>query len=333
MSSTLPPLDADTPRKLLLAASTGGHIAQLVRLAPGLGATDDSLWISFDSPQTRSLLAGRRTLMVPYIRPRDWKSTAEAYRLIRKAVAQESFEAAVSTGAALALAALPAARLAGTPTLYIESVSRVQGPSLSGRILYGVRGAEMRSQHRSWATGRWGVHPSVLETFTTTQREVDSDRPLKIFVTLGTIEGYRFDSLVDAVLATGLAGPETTWQLGYTDRADDLPGRAVSQMDAEDFNRTAREADVVITHSGVGTILGMLEMGIYPVAVVRRSARKEHVDDHQEQIAALINESGIGSAVEADGLTADILRDAATHAIRIDSDGVPELADLGSGRS
>ncbi|WP_345801559.1 glycosyltransferase [Microbacterium sp. AZCO] len=333
MSSTLPPLDADTPRKLLLAASTGGHIAQLVRLAPGLGATDDSLWISFDSPQTRSLLAGRRTLMVPYIRPRDWKSTGEAFRLIRRALAEEGFEAAVSTGAALALAALPAARMSGIPTLYIESVSRVQGPSLSGRILYGLRGTEMRSQHRSWAHGRWGVHPSVLETFTTTTREVDPARPLKIFVTLGTIEGYRFDSLVDAVLASGLAGPETTWQLGYTTRDDALPGRAVAQMDAADFDRTAREADVVITHSGVGTILGLLEMGIYPVAVVRRSARKEHVDDHQEQIAALLRETGIGSAVEVEGLTADLLRDAATHAILTDSDGAPELAGQGKGLS
>ena len=307
MPRTLPHLDADHPRKLLLAASTGGHIAQLVRLAPGLGATDDSLWISFDSPQTRSLLAGRRTLMVPYIRPRDWRSTAQAFGLIRDALAVEPFEAAVSTGAALALAALPAAQLRGIPSLYIESVSRVQGPSLSGRILYGLRSTTMRTQHPSWAHGRWGVHPSVLETFIPTPRAIAPEQPLKIFVTLGTIEGYRFDSLVDAVLATGLTGPETTWQLGYTRRDDALPGRAVEQMDAEDFDRTAREADIVITHAGVGTILGLLEMGIYPVAVVRRSARHEHVDDHQAQIAGLMRESGIGTALEVDDVTAEAL--------------------------
>uniref|UniRef100_UPI0028CFE1F8 hypothetical protein n=1 Tax=uncultured Microbacterium sp. TaxID=191216 RepID=UPI0028CFE1F8 len=71
-------LNPDNPRKMLLAASTGGHIAQLVRLAPGLGATDDSLWVSFDSPQTRSLLRDRRTLLVPYIKPRDWRGTLKA---------------------------------------------------------------------------------------------------------------------------------------------------------------------------------------------------------------------------------------------------------------
>ncbi|WP_455133511.1 glycosyltransferase [Microbacterium aurum] len=298
MRNTLPHLTAEQPRRLLLAASTGGHIAQLVRLAPGLGASEDSLWISFDSPQTRSLLANKRTLMVPYIKPRDWKATLTATRLIREAVAGEPFEAAVSTGAALAMAALPTARLRGIPTLYIESVSRVQGPSLSGRMLHTLRGTQMRTQHPSWAGRRWGVHPSVLETFTTTERDVDTTRPLKLFVTLGTIEGYRFDTLVDAVLATGLANDETVWQLGFTDRPDALPGWAVAQMSAEEFARSAREADVVITHAGVGTILGLLEMGIYPVAAVRRSARDEHVDDHQEQISALLAASGIGSPVE-----------------------------------
>lgn len=312
-----PALEAETPRKLLLAASTGGHIAQLVRLAPGLGATDDSLWVSFDSPQTRSLLAGRRTLMVPYIEPRDWKATIGAYRLIGSAIAGEQFEAAVSTGSALAMAALPAARRRGIPSLYIESVSRVQGPSVSGRMLYALRAFEMRAQH-AWVYGRWGTHPSVLETFQVIPRNVPTDRPLKIFVTLGTIRGYRFDSLVDAVLETGLANESTVWQLGHTTR-EDLPGHAVLQMNADDFDRAAREADVVVTHAGVGTILGLLEMGIYPVAAVRRTSRKEHVDDHQEQIAALLNKTGIGTALEVGDLTAEALQDAATRAILTDS--------------
>ncbi|MDY0910377.1 glycosyltransferase [Microbacterium sp. CFBP9034] len=328
MPRPLPHLAPETPRKLLLAASTGGHIAQLSRLAPGLGADDDSLWISFDAPQTRSLLAGRRTLMVPYIRPRDWRSTAEAFRLINAALASERFDAAVSTGAALALAALPAARMRGIPTLYIESVSRVQGPSLSGRALYALRTTEMRTQHPGWAHGRWGVHPSVLETFDSEPRGTAPVQPLKIFVTLGTIEGYRFDSLVDAVLATGLAGPDTTWQLGYT-RRDDLPGRVVQQMDAQDFEMTAREADLVVTHAGVGTILGLLEMGVYPVAAVRRSARSEHVDDHQEQIAALLRQIGIGSALEVEDLDAAVLLEAAS--LRIAS-GTQTRDEAGAGR-
>lgn len=314
-------LNPDNPRKMLLAASTGGHIAQLVRLAPGLGATDDSLWVSFDSPQTRSLLRGKRTLLVPYIKPRDWRGTLKAVGQIDKALAGEDFDAAVSTGAALATAALPVARRRGIPALYIESVSRVLGPSLTGRMLYHSRLAEMRTQHRSWAGGRWGLHPSVLETFSIEDRVAPEGRPLKIFVTLGTIQGYRFDTLVDALLATGLMGEDTTWQLGYTTR-DDLPGRVVQDMDAASFDRAIHEADVVVTHAGVGTILGLLEAGVYPVAVVRRASRNEHVDDHQAQIAGLMNDSRIGTALEIEDMTAEVLLEAAARRIAT-TDGQP----------
>ncbi len=314
-------LTPDNPRKMLLAASTGGHIAQLVRLAPGLGATDDSLWVSFDSPQTRSLLRDKRTLLVPYIKPRDWRGTLKAVGQIDKALAVEDFDAAVSTGAALATAALPAARRRGIPALYIESVSRVLGPSLTGRMLYHSRLAEMRTQHRSWAGGRWGLHPSVLETFSIEDRIAPEGRPLKIFVTLGTIQGYRFDTLVDSLLATGLMGEDTTWQLGYTTR-DDLPGRVVQDMDAASFDRAIHEADVVVTHAGVGTILGLLEAGVYPVAVVRRAGRNEHVDDHQAQIAGLMNDTRIGTAVEVEDMTAEVLLEAAARRIAT-TDGLP----------
>ena len=326
MTTTVPDLNPSQPRKLLLAASTGGHIAQLARLAPGLGAREDSLWVSFDSPQTRSLLSGRRTFMVPYIRPRDWRSTLHAFAQMREAVADEGFDAAVSTGAALALAALPAARLKGIPSLYIESISRVDGPSMSGKALHAMRIFEMRCQHPSWATGRWTPHPSVLDTFAPAAKEPAPTQPLKIFVTLGTIKGYRFDALIDAVLATGLAGDNTTWQLGET-RRNDLPGRSTDQMTADDFATAAREADVVVTHAGVGTILNLLEMGIYPVAVVRRKSRGEHVDDHQAQIAGLMQRADIGHAGEADEITAETLLTAS--GLRVVSPMNRDSADAG----
>ena len=57
----------------------------------------------------------------------------------------------------------------------------------------------------------------------------------------------------------------TLWQLGTTTR-EGLPGRAVSEMSREDFVRSARAADVVVTHAGIGTLLDLLDMGIYPVS-------------------------------------------------------------------
>lgn len=300
-------------RKLLLVASTGGHVAELVRLAPGLGAAPDSLWVTFDSPQSRSLLAGKRRVHVPYVRPRDAIGAARTAAIIRRVLAHEDFDGAVSTGAAVALSALPQAAMANVPSVYIESVSRVDGPSLTGRLISLSRIVTLRTQHAGWAGKRWKTHQSVFSTFHSVPR-LPAERP-SLFVTLGTIEGYRFDALVDAVLASGLADERTVWQLGFTSGRTDLPGRVYEQMAPEDFAEAANSADVVISHSGVGTLLGLLEWGIYPVLVTRRKARKEHVDDHQLQLAALADELDVAVAVDAPDLTAAVIHRAAGRAI------------------
>jgi UDP-N-acetylglucosamine transferase subunit ALG13 len=307
--------DPPAPKKYLLVASTGGHLAQLTRLAPALGASDDSLWVTFDSPQSRSLLEGKRVLHVPYVRPRDLRGVVRTASILRRLLRRESFSEAVSTGSAIALSALPLATLHGVHSTYVESVSRVDGPSLSGRILAATRMVAVRTQHPSWAKGRWLVHPSVFATFRPKPKEpVESP---SLFVTLGTIEGYRFDAMVDAVLATGLADERTVWQLGFTTGRTDLPGTVHLAMDANDFEFAARSADVVISHAGVGSLLGLLDIGIFPVLVIRRKWRSEHVDDHQQQIARLAARLGVARSVEAPELTADVIRRAS--ATRIDS--------------
>ena len=57
-------------QKCLLVASSGGHIAQLNWLAGGAGVHEDSLWVSFRTPQTEALLAGRRVEWLDYVPPR-----------------------------------------------------------------------------------------------------------------------------------------------------------------------------------------------------------------------------------------------------------------------
>lgn len=305
--------DGTPGRKMLLVASSGGHIAQLVRLAPGLGASDDSVWVSFDTPQVRSLMVGRRVVYVPYVRPRDIRGVLRAAGTMRALLKKEKFDLVVSTGAAVAIAALPLAKAAGIPRLYIETVSRVNGPSMTGRIVDRFRLAETRTQHPHWAGGHWGNHPSVFTTFERYDKARGTDR---LFVTLGTIEGYRFDALVDAVLSTGLANENTVWQLGFTTNRSDLPGTVYQETSAAQFEEFATSADVVISHSGVGSILGFLELGIYPLIVPRRLSRKEHVDDHQTQIATHVAALAISEVIEAPELTAESVRRAARYAIR-----------------
>jgi len=307
MTSLLP-----SSGRLVLAASTGGHLAQLSRIAPSLGASDDSLWVTFDSPQSQSLLRGKDVLYVPYVSPRDVKGVIAARRLIDEQLSRSGthYDGVVSTGAAVALSAFTARLTRKLPRLYIESVSRTHGPSLTGRIVATSRLASLRTQHKVWEHGRWRYEGSVLDEYETGATGGTPHARPRLFVTLGTIRPYRFDALVDAVLATGLADETTVWQLGVTER-NDLPGRVVGQVSAHEFERHARDADVVITHAGVGTIMQLLDWGKSPLVVPRRRSAGEHVDDHQSFITELLRERGLGVEREVHRLDAAAIYEAA----------------------
>lgn len=299
--------------KLLLCASTGGHLWQLERIARRFSARDDSLWVTFDTEQSRSLLAGRRVLHVPYISPRDYRGVVSATLAIDRALRRESFDGLVTTGAGIAISTIVPAARHGLRRLYIESVSRVTGPSMSGRIVHATRLFETWNQHPGWATDRWTYHGSVLGELVA--RSV-GERPVRrVFVTLGTIKPYTFGRLVDQVAAVLPPEVDVVWQLGVTPAPPGLRGTVHQFMPASEFVAETHRADVVVTHSGVGTVIALIESGIFPIVVPRRSAHGEHVDDHQAEIAELVGNVGIGLVSEADELTLDDFATAATKEV------------------
>lgn len=301
-------------RKLLLVASTGGHLWQLSRLAPRLGASPDSLWVTFDSPQSRSLLAGCRVLHLPYVAPRDLRGAMRAVREVRRAIRRERFEGVVSTGAAVGVSAMLAATAAVPSRLYIESVSRFDGPSLTGRIIAECHLARTLTQHRIWSDARWQFEGSVLEDYVV---EPGPPRPVaKVFVTLGTIRPYGFRRLAERVVEILPPGMDVEWQTGETE-SHGLPGTVHRYLPHEQFDRAVAEADVVITHAGVGTLLGLLKAGVQPIAVPRRAQFGEHVDDHQQQAARALAQDGLVLHREVEDLTWDDVESAARNRVRV----------------
>jgi UDP-N-acetylglucosamine transferase subunit ALG13 len=295
------------PTRILFVASTGGHLAQLVRIADQLDVHPDSAWVTFDSEQSRSLLRGRNTVFVPYVAPRAYGAVLHAFCRTYVALHSVPFDMCVSTGAAVALGVLPWARARAIPCVYVESVSRTEGPSLTGKIVDRLRLAATFSQHGCWAGERtWRLHSSVLGSYVTQPRATGSAGPPAVFVSLGTIAPYRFDRLVDTLLRSGTVDESTVWQLGTTQRSD-LPGTVHRLVTATEFDRYCRAADVVVTHAGVGTILRLFEMGLHPIVVPRRREWREHVDDHQLQIADLLYRTGAATVCDADRLTPEVV--------------------------
>ncbi|MBY4207236.1 glycosyltransferase [Rhodococcus fascians] len=300
--------------KAILVASTGGHLAQLNRLQGRLGIESDPLWITFDHPQSRSMLNNSRVTYVPYIAPRDIGGLLRAFPKMIGSIRKEPANVVVSTGAAIALLALPIAVLFKRRAVYVESVSRFDGPSVSGRILAKVPGVETYTQHKSWASAKWAYRTSVLQDYSVTpQNGVNLDRP-KVFVTLGTIKPYRFDRLVDALIAVLPSDAEVIWQMGVTQRTG-LPGKVHSTLTSEQFCSAVRDSDIVISHAGVGSAMQILDLGKCPVLVPRRAAAGEHVDDHQTQIARELAKLDLAICLEADEIEWDELVNVTKRAI------------------
>jgi UDP-N-acetylglucosamine--N-acetylmuramyl-(pentapeptide) pyrophosphoryl-undecaprenol N-acetylglucosamine transferase len=300
----------------LLIASTGGHLKQLNRLysrLEGIGAP--FRWATFDTPQSRSLLAGEPVDFVPFVGGRDPGNVARNFAHARRILREHDVETLVSTGSAVALPFFITARAKRLRCHYIESAARSEGPSLTGKLIARVPGVGLYCQYPSWAGGRWRFRGSVFDAFDAGERDEAQGASLrKVVVTLGTYRGYGFPLLVERLLELLPAEAEVLWQTGETD----VSGFGIDGHEAipeRDLTAAMSEADLVVAHAGVGAALAAFDVGKCPVLVPRRRAREEHVDDHQTQIAGELSRRGIAVAAEAPELSFEHLREAAVKTV------------------
>lgn len=303
----------------MLVASSGGHFTQLAELWRRIeGVNKDCVWVTFDSPQTRSMLKDQQVEYVPYIRPRGLASVLrnvpQAFKLIKK----YNVDAVISTGSAIALAYLPYSAVRGIPTHYIESATRVEGPSVTGKALSRVPGIKLYNQHADWANEQWQYLGSVFDGFETVQRPNKSEKIRRAVVSVGTMEDYSFKDFFVRLADYLSEADSVLWQTGSTDVSDlDIDGKEV--VPAHELEQAMREADVVIAHAGTGTALTSLRMGKRPILVPRDSSHGQHIDDHQFQTAALLDKMGLALSRKVEDLTkADLLEAASFEVIRND---------------
>jgi UDP-N-acetylglucosamine--N-acetylmuramyl-(pentapeptide) pyrophosphoryl-undecaprenol N-acetylglucosamine transferase len=307
----------------LLVASSGGHLKQLYDLRPRLRGPDgrphtEVTWLTFDTPQARSLLEGERVVFARYTAPRDVAGVLANLRLASRTLAGGRFSQVISTGSAIALSFLPLARALGVPCHYIESATRADGPSTTGRLMARVPGVHLYTQHAGWAEARWRYAGSVFDGFATIPDPAPPPAIRRAVVTLGTMETYGFRRLLERLLAVLPAEVEVLWQTGCTDTTG-LPIDGRRAVGAAELLAAMRRADVVVAHAGTGTALTALEIGKCPVLVPRVHAHGEHVDDHQAQTARELAGRGLAVDAGADDLRLDhLLAAAARRVVRAD---------------
>jgi UDP-N-acetylglucosamine--N-acetylmuramyl-(pentapeptide) pyrophosphoryl-undecaprenol N-acetylglucosamine transferase len=292
----------------LLVASNGGHLKELHHLRDRVDGIEPPFsWVTFDTPQARSLLAGEEVDYVPFVGGRDPLNVARNLGCAQRIFRRRRPEAVLSTGSAVALAYFAYGRIRRLPCHFVESAARMEGPSLSGRLMTRIPGVNLYAQYEAWADERWRFRGSVFDSFVGEESPDGPPAQLeKVVVTLGTYRGVDFSRLVQRLLEILPPEADVLWQTGATDVSRfGIEGHEA--IPEADLTAAMREADAVVAHAGVGTALAAFEVGKCPLLVPRRAAHGEAVDDHQVETARDLAERGLALSVEASELTLEDL--------------------------
>lgn len=119
--------------EVLLACSSGGHLLQLLMLRPAWDGFSRQ-WVTEDASDTRSLLAGESAIFLhaPATRSvgRLLRDIPLAWRVLRRVRPR----VVLTTGAGFALPFAWIGKLLGAQVVYVETVTRIERPSLSCRL-------------------------------------------------------------------------------------------------------------------------------------------------------------------------------------------------------
>lgn len=131
-----------------------------------------------------------------------------------------------------------------------------------------------------------------------------------IFIILGT-QDKKFTRLlceIDRLIDKKIIQDEVIVQAGFTSDYQSSNMKIFDLINKDDFDKIIKEANLLITHGGVGTILTGLKYGKKIIAIPRLKKYKEHVNDHQIQIVENFNEEGFIVGSDIDNLEENILK-------------------------
>ncbi len=298
----------------IFAASAGGHLDLLRAIAPQVLDGREPVWVTSSTPRGQALResASQVELLPEYERSplRAIRNVVQAARLVLR----RRPRTVVTSGAGVVAPFCLLARLAGARLVFVETMARVNSPSMTARLLSRVAERVLvQWPELAPALPRAVVcRPTLLENLSDARLPPGSGT----FVAVGT-HGQPYTRLLEMVsraVDDGLLPRPLRAQLGPATWT--APGVAASEhMSRDEFEAAVRSASVVVCHGGAGIISSALSAGRRPIVVPRRAALGEHVDDHQYQLTRKLAEWGLVVAVE-ERLTADDV-DAARRPLRV----------------
>lgn len=118
---------------------------------------------------------------------------------------------------------------------------------------------------------------------------------MKILVTVGTAQEYSFTRLytiIEELCKKGVIVRDNVivQSLEYDGTANGI--RSISNIPNNEFKDLIIQSDVIISHSGTGTVTTALKFNKKVIVFPRLSKYQEHGDDHQIELAQLFEKEG-----------------------------------------
>jgi UDP-N-acetylglucosamine:LPS N-acetylglucosamine transferase len=120
--------------EVLLVCHSGGHLVQLAALE-GAWNGYRAAWVTDDSSDARSLLEGERVYFGYGPAARSGVNLVRNLWLAWRLIGSLTPKVVISTGAAMCVPFVWVARLRGVKVVYIETVTRIEAPSLTCRLV------------------------------------------------------------------------------------------------------------------------------------------------------------------------------------------------------
>lgn len=114
-----------------------------------------------------------------------------------------------------------------------------------------------------------------------------------ILVLLGTQNNsfHRLLEEIDNLIEKKVINEKVIVQAGYT-KYESKNMKIFGLIPQNELNKYQKEADLIITHGGVGSIISSLKIGKKVIAIPRLHEYGEHVNDHQKQIVESFDKKG-----------------------------------------
>lgn len=280
---------------IVMIGSIGGHLNVILEALP-LIESEDVRVITFKNSDDQKRLVDSRFCYIM-----DPGQSVSRY-LINSMQALLLFlrfrpRVIVSVGAGVAVPFCIIANFFGKPVIHIELACQIYELSKTGRFLSKIsRSIVVQNKNlHDVRSHRYHLF-DVFNSFNRANITGAKTEIQKIFVVFGNAP-ENFTTL--AMIVSSLARLNPKWnflvQTGFTNfDSHGLSNLTINSfMEYGDVLDKMRACDVVICHSGIGTILDAFRLSIVPVVVPRRVDLDEHTDPSQVILCNYLEELGL----------------------------------------